>query len=805
MNLLRDLRYGLRILTRNPTFAVAAITVVALGIGATTAVFSVVRGVLLQPLPYPEPNRLVLFRAEGPGIARQALVTGFELAAIKARTDLFESIGVINESGGNLTAPEPMEAVTAASPSDNFLEILGQKPFLGRIVSRQDVGPQWVTAVDISYELWQRRWHSDPDIVGKPIEVNNIPMTIAGVLPPRFVLELGPNVPIPRRLDIWFPRGPGYDEGPSRSQTVIARLRPGVTLEAAQAQVAAITAGIVAANADAYRAGAVRLSLSSIEREVGSDVRPALFALAGAVGFVLLVACANLMNLLLARACARTRELAIRTAIGASRRRLVAQLAAEGVLLGVIGAALGLIVAQWSVDGLLQLAPATLPRRDGIAIDAVVAAFAVGTSLLCSLLFGLVPAWQATKIGVVDMIKQDPAQTRSAGTTRGFLVAAQLALSLMLLVGAGLMARAFVSMRTLPLGFDPSRALTMQVALQVQRFNVGTPAEAKLRRLEFYQALTNSVRQIPGVEQVGLGLFVPMSGGPMTTRFSLGPNQPARPAITAIAMAGFLETLRVPLVAGRYFTPEEDNRPVAIVDRLLADEMWPHQSAVGRRLQILPTTGEPTWVDIVGVVSHVQLDGLRAGRMPEIFVTYATRPYTGLSIVVRGPNPMSLAPAVEAAVQRLGPGRPVHDIRLLADYVDDASADTRFALFVLGVFAVLATVLTAIGVYGVAAYATARRTREIAVRLALGADRRRIVALVLREGWLWTAGGLAAGVAGALLLSQYLRTLLFEVGERDPLTFVGVAAMLGTVTLLATVVPAINALRVDPMLALRSE
>ena len=439
-----------------------------------------------------------------------------------------------------------------------------------------------------------------------------------------------------------------------------------------------------------------------------------------------------------------------------------------------------MIVAQWSVDGLLQLAPATLPRRDGIAIDSVVAAFAVGTSLLCSLLFGLVPAWQATKIGVVDMIKQDPAQTRNGGTTRGLLVSAQLALSLMLLVGAGLMARAFVSMRSLPLGFDPSRAVTMQVALQVQRFNAGSLEEAKLKRLEFYHALANSAREIPGVEQVGIGLFVPMSDGPMTMQFALGPDQPPRPAVSAIALAGFLEALRVPLVAGRYFTPEEDNRPVAIVDRQLADEVWPHQSAVGRRLLILRTMGEPTWVDVVGVVNHVQLDGLRASRMPEIFVTYGTRQYTGLNIVVRGANPLSLVPAVEAAVQRLGPGRPVHDIRLLEDYVSDASADTRFALFVLGVFAVLATVLTAIGVYGVAAYATARRTREIAVRLALGADRRRIVGLVLREGWLWTAGGLAAGVAGTLLLSQYLRTA-FAVGERDPLVVRWRPPLLGTV------------------------
>ena len=806
MNFLRDLRFGFRILTRNPTFGAAAIIVVALGIGATTAVFSVVRGVLLQPLPYREPDRLVLFRADGPGISRQALVTGQELAAIKSRSDLFESIGVINESGGNLTAPaDQMEAVTAASPSDTFLETLGMKPFLGRMVTRQDVGPQWVSAVDISYELWQRRWQGDPDIVGKPIEVNNIPMTIAGVLPPHFMLELGPNVPIPRRLDIWFPRGPGYDEGATRSQTVIARLKSGVSLQAAQTEINRVTTGVVGANPASYRAGAVHLSLSSIDREVGSDVRPALVALTGAVAFVLLVACANLMNLLLARACARTRELAIRTAIGASRSRLIAQLTAEGLLLGLIGAGLGLIVAQWSIDGLLRLAPATLPRRDAIAIDAAVAVFAIGTSLLCSLLFALVPAWQATRIGVVDMIKQDPASNRHAGRTRGLLVATQLALSLMLLVGAGLMARAFVSMRSLPLGFDPSRAMTMQIALQVQRFNAGTLEEAKVRRLAFYHELASSTRQIPGVEQVGIGLFVPMSDAPIAMRFSLGPDQPERPAVGAIALAGFLEALRVPLLAGRYFTIDDDDRLVAIVDRLLAHEVWPNQSAIGQRLLILRTAGEPDWVDVVGVVDHVQLDGLRTRELPEIFVTYRTRQYSNLNIVVRAENPMSLVPAVESAVQRLGPGRPVHDIRLLEDYVADASADTRFALFVLGVLALLATVLTAIGVYGVVAYATARRTREIAVRLALGADARRIVALVLREGWTWTVAGLTVGVVGALMLSQYLRALLFAVGERDPLTFAGVALLLGLVSVMASIVPAINAIRVDPVLALRSE
>ncbi|HEY2905265.1 MAG TPA: ABC transporter permease [Vicinamibacterales bacterium] len=804
MTFLRDFRFGLRILTRNPSYSVAALAVMALGIGATTAVFSVVRAVLLTPLPYREPNRLVLFRADGPGFSRQALLTSAERAELRGRTELFESVAVINDSEGNLTSPDDMEAVSGASASENFLGTLGVKPLIGRAVSRVDFGEKWVSGIDISYEMWQRHWHGDPGILGRQIEVNNIPMTVVGIMPRGFRLDLGPGVGLATRIDVWYPRGDGRDNDSARQDIVIARLRPGVTLAAAQAGVDAMTRGFVAAHASSYPAGAVRLSLSTLDDEVVSDVKPALFALAGAVAFVLLVACANLMNLLLARACARTRELAVRTAIGASRSRLVAQLATESLAVGLVGAGLGLIVAQWGVEGLLRLAPATLPRRESIAVDWTVALFAVGTSVFCSLIFGLVPGWQATRSDVAGMMKGDPAATRRASTTRGLLVAAQLALSLVLLVGAGLMARAFVQMRSVTLGFDPSRAMTMNVHLQVQRFNVGDHDTSRMKRLAFYHELAESTRQIGGVEQVGIGLFVPLSGGPLPLRYATDPDGPQHPAASAIALAGFLESLRVPLISGRYFSIGDDSRPVAIVDKQLADEMWPHESALGRRLLLLTTT-EQTWVEIVGVVAHVQLEGLRRRGLPEIFVTYGTRQYSDLNIVVRAASPMSLVPAVEAAVQRLGPGRPVHDIRSLDDYVADASADTRFALFVLGIFAVLAVVLTAIGVYGVVAYATARRTREIAVRLALGADASHIVTLVLRDGAWWTVAGLAAGALGARLLTRYVESLLFQVTPNDPFTLVSVAALLSLVALTATVLPAIRAVRTDPLQALRAE
>jgi putative ABC transport system permease protein len=807
MNAIRDLRHGLRLLAKNPTFALAAVTVVALGIGSTTAVFSVVRAVLLQRLPYRDADRLVLFRADGPGVVRQALLTGHELAAVRSRPDIFEAVAVINESPASLTTPGEMEAITAASPSDNFLDTLGISPYLGRMVSHADIGQSSVTSVDITYELWQRHWHGSADIIGKPIEINNLPVTIVGVLPPGFKLYLGPNVPVTPHLDVFFPRVAGYDEGPTRSQTTLARLRRGIAAGDAQKALDELSSRVMTEHPDNYGAGAVRLSVSPIDREVASDARPALQALTGAVAFVLLVACANLMNLLLARAFARQRELAVRTALGASRTRLIAQLTCESLLIALIGALFGILMAEWGVGALVRLAPATLPRREAIGIDVTAAVFAVGTSLVCALVFGLVPALQATRTDVVDMLKQERTAGRHSQRTRGLLVAGQLALSVMLLVGAGLMARAFMQMRSVPLGFEPSETLTLQVHLQGQKFNTGDLETAKVKRLAFYHQLLSDVRQIPGVKDAGVGLYVPLSGepGPIAFRVAATEQSPELPAIGGIALAGFLETLRVPLVAGRYFRPEDDNRQVAIVDTQLAAGLWPQQSAIGQRFVLKRTTGPATSVEVIGVVAHVQLDGLRSRAQPEVFVTYGSRQYSSLDLVVRAPNPIALAPAVDAAVQRLGPGRPVHNVRAVTDDVGAASADTRFALFVLGAFATLAVVLTTVGVYGIVAYTAVCRRREIAVRFALGADARRIIALVAREAVVWTTAGLLTGLAGALVLSRYLASLLFGVGERDPLTFVLVATLLAAVVVVASVVPARRAVRVDPMTALRSE
>jgi len=800
VTLLRDLRHGVRILAKHPTFAMAALSVMALGIGATTAVFSVLRGVLITPLPYRDPAQLVLFRADLPGFAHQPALTSLEFAALRERADLFDDVAAAVEANGNLTAPDDMAPLNAVAVSDNFLRTLGVAPVLGRTVRRGDAGQRG--SIDISYDVWQRHFHGDESIVGRAIEVNGNPMIVAGVLPRGFKAYLGSAVAVSPQMDLLYFRGAGYDEDPFRGNVVIARLRQDVTIDTARAAVDVLAKNLVAASPSSYRTGPLRLSLSPLEADVVSEVKPALLAATGAVALVLIVACANLANLLLARASARTREMAVRISIGASRGRIVRQLLAEGGVIGAVGATAGWLLAQWGVDALLALAPAALPRRETIAVDGTVALFAVTLAVAAALVTSLVPAWHATRSDVAGGLKKDGAH--AAGVTRGVLVAAQLALSVVLLVGAGLMTRTFIGLRSVPLGFDPHRAASLFVSLS-SRFGTGTLDEARARRREFYQQLVDEVRDAPGLQRAGVGFPVPLTGVSMSQRVSLGPETPERQIEGFIAFAGYLEALGVPLLAGRSFARADDSQPLVVVDEWLARELWPNESAIGRRLLVVNTVGPPRWTEVVGVVAHVQSQGLRRPGSPQVWMTYAVRSYAQLNLVVRAADPLAAIAPVARAVHQLGAGRPIRDVRLLDDYVSDASADTRFALFVLGVLSALALVLAAVGVYGVVAYATARRTREIALRLALGADGRRIVGLVVREGLGWTAAGITGGVLGALALSRYMSSLLFHIGERDPMTYLSVAMLLVLISVVATAIPAICAVQVDPMMALRSE
>jgi predicted permease len=799
MTFLRENRLALRALRRQPSTTWTAIAVMSLGIGAVTAVFSVLKGVLLTPLPYTDAARLVLLRADLQGYAHQPLLTNIEYYTLRERRDLFDRVAAIVESTGNLTAPDEMAPLTAAAISDNFLETLGVAPLLGRSVSADE--PRGVV---ISHGLWLRHFNADPNIVGRPIEINETRRPVMGVLPASFTLHLGPGVRVPPHVDVFYYRGRGYDDDPFRGNIVVARLRPGVDAATASAAVDAIAVSLVATHPSRYPAGTVRVSLNTLDQEVSREIRPALLAVAGAVAFVLLAACANLTNLLIARVAGRSRELAIRASIGASRVDLARQFVAEALVIGACGAAGGLVLAKWLVEVLLLLAPAALPRRDEIVVDLSVAAFAIAASLAAALAVNMLPLIHAVRIDVAARLKQDALTWQNARLSRGLLVAGQLALSLVLLAGFALVAHAFVNLRAVPLGFEPDRAAAMQLSLHSERFNQGTLDEARQLRLRFYQQLRDAVRGISGVEQFGAGFPAPMSNMSMVQPFMVAPGTAERSADGVIALAGFLEALQVPLVEGRYFTTDDDNRPVIIVDESLAKELWPGQSAIGRQLYMITISGVLPR-EIVGVVGHVQMQGVRDAGMPQIWVTYATRTYAQLNAVVRAATPEGAVSLVDREAQRLGSGRPVRDARTLSDAVATASADTRFAVFVLGVFGGLGLLLTAIGVYGAAANALVRRTREIAVRIALGAERQRIFRLAVGETAAWTGAGLLTGLAGAWAVTRYLETLLFEVTATDPLTFAAAAALLAVTALAAAAIPALRASRVDPTLAMRAE
>jgi putative ABC transport system permease protein len=786
---------------RNPSYAFAAIAVVVLGVGASTAVFSVVRGVLLDELPYPDVERLVVFRASGESVHDEPALTAEEFRAIRERADLFDVTATANSSPASLTGVDGMERVVSASISDDFLPLFGVAPAAGRqVTSRDDVGPTWIRAVDISYELWQRRYYGDVSLIGRNIEVNNLPMTVVGVMPRGFRLYLGEGTGVAPQIDVWFPGAP--DVGTARSCPVVARLRRGVALPAAQAAIDTFMKQFIAAHPASYRAGDVRLTLTPLTRDVVRRVQPALFAFSAAVGFVLLVACANLTNLLLARASARTRELAVRAALGASRVQVVRLLIAESVVIAALGALGGILMAEWARDGLLSLAPASLPRRENIVLGRAVLAFAASTALVSSVVCGLIPAWHATQSDVVAMLKQDRSGSASARRTRALLVASQLAVSLVLLVGAGLFARTFLNMRRVPLGFDPSHLVTMRIDLPPMRFTAVEQREA------FYAAAGAASSEVPGVDAVAFGFPIPLSGRTYPQRFSLGPGEQERVAPAIVALPGYAELLGVPLRAGRYFQREDEvHGPVAalMLDERLAAQIFGGRSAVGTRLLLSPSSRTPIWGEVVGVVGHMQVDDLRHDARPQLWVSFPAMPWNmDLAFRTRR-DPLAVAASVKKAVEALGPGRPLYAVRTLDDYVVDASADARFALFVLGVFAAVALMLTAIGVYGAVAYATARRSREIAVRLALGADARRIVGLVVRESAAWSVAGLVVGAIGARVLTRYIQTLLYNVSPTDALTYAVVFALLCAVACAATVVPAMSVVRHDPMRALRSD
>jgi putative ABC transport system permease protein len=799
----QDLRYGARMLVKNPGFTVVAIFTLALGIGANTAIFSVANGVLFKPLPYKDPERLAFIRSDWRGVSGQAGIAAAEVVDFRQQSKLFEGFEVIMSNNSSLTG-ENMEKLRSVTVTERFLPLLGVQPFLGSLADK----PGKVWDVVISYQLWQRRFGGDRRIIGRTIEVNNSHRTVLGVMPPDFQMHLGEGVNVPEQLDLFFlgslDDGGTITDRQNHDYATIARLKPGVTFAQAQSELDAITAGLAQQHPRVYENSNLKFHLVPLHRDLVRRVKPAILALLCAVGFVLLIACANVANLVLMRTDARAKELAIRCAMGAGRRRILRQLVTENLLLALLGGAGGLLVAVWGMHLLLLLRPANLPRQMEIGIDSAALGATLFVSLLAGVALGLIPAWQALKSDVNVVLKESGRQSsRGRGHLRNGLVVVEVALSLVLLVGAGLMMRTFANIYRLDWGFNPNNVLTLQVALQPRGF----PEIAS--RWKFYQQALEKVGAMPGVESVSGVMPLPLSGDSMISSYSL--DEAAVTPLSASAhtvLPGFFRTMDTALIAGRDFTPVEIEQklPLVIVDANLASNAWPDENPIGKKLLWRPRTRGQQWLEIIGVAEHIKAGGFRDEGMPQLYLPYQNYPLYDLALVVRGKaDPLALGPTIKQEIEQMGTRRPAHTLQAMSEYVSRQSAEARFTLTLIGVLAFIALLLSLVGLYGVIAYTVSGRTHEIGIRMALGAQGRDVLRLVLGKGMAMVGLGIAAGLIGALALTRALAVLLFGVGARDPLTIGLATALLLAVAMLAGWLPARRAAQVDPLVVLRHE
>lgn len=812
----RDLRFAVRSLARSPGFTAIAVLTLALGIGANTAIFSVVYSVLLRPLAYAEPERLISIRAAFSSTGAQDVPASQPeyhdyLRGVSALQDL-AAVYPINI---NLTGLGEPQRIQASVVSDNYFRLLGVAPAMGRDFTPDDDRGQIGYVAIISHDLWRKRFGGDPNIIGKTVRLDDDPMSIIGVMPPGFrhVLESGISP-----MEVWAPislDNPDPDflnvRG-ARVYDLIGRLKPGRTVEDAATELAGVSRRLRDQYPDAYPTGqgwhAVATPLA--EQAVG-DVRPALLVLLGAVGFVLLIGCANVANLLLARATVRERELALRTALGSSRGRLVCQLLTESLVLAALGGGLGLLLAIWGTSALGRVVGLYLPRAGEIDLSVAVLGFTAFLIILTGVAFGLLPALQASRADLQGVLKDTGRGTSGAPRTRmrAALVVAEVAIALMLLAGAGLMLRSFQRLMAVEHGFDPDRLLTLQVWLPVPNDRSQGRFQTHEQRRTFYDRALAAVQAVPGVREAGAISRLPLRGR-ADVRITIegrpvGTEDPPISVEGRLVSPNYFETMGIPLLAGEglpELTDSISNRSV-VVNRTMAEKYWPGTDAVGRRLRF--GNGGP-WITVVGVVGDVRQIGLTEPPKEEVYSSYRVVSPNEMTIVVRtGDDPERLGAAVTAAIREVDPEQPVFGVMSMQRVIENVSAERRISMVLLLLFAGMALLLSAIGIYGVMAYTTTQRRHEIGIRLALGAGGVDVLRLVVGQGMRLVVGGLLAGVIGAWALSRVLTSQLFGVSAQDPATYLGVALLLGLVALVATWLPARRATRVDPMISLRSE
>ncbi len=793
--LLQDLRYGLRMLAKNPGFTAAAVLTLALGIGATTAIFAVFNAVLLRPLPYPHPEELVYIKENlGPQFGINPFAGNKEFVAWRNQSLTLSVVAAYMSSWFNLTGGGEAERVTCGLASSAFFSLLGVQPVVGRVFLPEEDRPGGPPVVILSHSLWQRRFGGDPSVVGKGLILDGKTYTVVGVLPATFV------IPDRYRIDhaLWVPLAESETgTGPFRVVRVIGRLKPGVALAAARSELDTILQSTL-------RKGLKKsVVLSSWHEEVTAGARLSLLLFLGAVGLLLLIACVNVANLLLSRAATRQKEIAVRLAVGAGRTRIVRQLVTESTLLALLGGLLGLGLARWGKDLLVAFISPNLPALEPIRLDWPVLGFNLVLAVLTGLVFGLAPAFQASRVSLNETLKEGSrgaTEFRSRFVFRNLLIICETALAMVLLVGAGLLFKSFLRVRGIDMGFKSENILSMTIDLTPSKYPTANVQSG------FFLEVIERIKGLDGVQSVA-GSGCPPLGHRLNTVTGLALEGRPEEATASFAMisSDYFRTMRIPLVQGRYFTEadREGSPSVAIVNVSFARRYFAGENCLGRRMRSWVHKND--WLTIVGVVGDVRFS-TEQEPTPELYLPFlqAGEPYMTLLVRTAG-NPMLFAGAVRGQVASVDKDQPPHDLMTLEEIRAGSLTPRRVNMLLLSAFAVLGLILASVGIYGVVSYSVSQRTHEIGVRMALGAERRDVLKLVLGQGLRLTLIGVGIGIAGGLALMRFLSNQLYAVKPTDPLTFIIVSLLLTVVALAACYIPARRATKVDPMVALRYE
>ena len=799
-SILQDLKYSIRTLAKSPGFTLVAILTLALGIGANTAIFSVVNAVLLRPLPFQNPARLVWSWGNCPLCDRGA-VSPADLLVYRAENHSFAHYGAmaVGDSLFNLTGSDKPIQIKGSMVTAGFFDALGIQPRYGRVFNESDEETTDPDVVILSHHLWQDRFGGDPNVIGKSISLDGKSRTVIGVL--------SADIPVLTEADLWFP-APYLNQGMQTHRSHFLRpiglLKPGVTISQAQSELDAIAARLATQFPVTNKGWSVKLE--PLQTVLVGNVRPAFMVLIGAVSLVLLIACANIASLLFARNTARQREIAIRTALGAGRSRLLRQLLTESLVLALAGGLVGIFLANAGVELLKQLGPQSLPRLDEVNVNGAVLAFTFVTAILTSILFGFGPALKASRRDLTQSLKEGGASgdSRSKHRAHNALVVAEVALSVVVLIASGLLLNSFYRLMRVHLGFDPANVLTTEVSLVSPRY------DEEPKRESFFHALQDRLQSAPGVKSAGFISELPLSGEANDTFFTITEYPPANPNDNEDADfrnidGDYFGAMRIPLLAGRSFERQDstESRNVVIINEPFAQKYFPNENPIGKHLKMFEGKPEFAMREIVGIVGGNKHFALQESLRPEMFKPGS---FTRMNIVVRSAgDPAMLTTTVREALHAIDPDEATSTFRTMDDVISTSASGDRFNTVLLGAFAAIALLLTAAGIFGVLSYLVTQRTREIGLRMALGAQPEDVLRVVVGHGLRLVLLGLCIGVAAALVVTRWMSSVLFDVKPTDPLTFAAVAVLLTAVAFLASYVPARRAMRVDPMVALRYE